>query len=102
MIYWANNSKLYVPDFILETEDTIYMSETKAKDQMETAETYCRYASEFTEKNGGKPWLYLLVAHDEVDINRNLGIFQKKYENFKRFESTPITTIKSNYTLLVG
>jgi type III restriction enzyme len=86
MIYWANNSKLYVPDFILETADTIYMAETKAKDQMETAEvldkkkaaeTYCKYASEFTAEYGGKPWQYLLVAHDEVDINRSFGWFLK-------------------------
>lgn len=84
MIYWANNSKLYIPDFIIETADTIYMAETKAKDQMESAEvldkkkaaeTYCKYASEFTQNNGGKPWKYLLIGHDEVNVNSGFGYF---------------------------
>jgi type III restriction enzyme len=79
-IYWANNSKQYYPDFVVETADTIYMIETKAADQMETAEvldkkkaaeTYCKYASEFTAGHGGKPWRYVLIPHDEVSVNRS-------------------------------
>lgn len=84
LIYWANNSKLYVPDFIIETVDAIYMAETKAKDQLNSAEvldkkkaaeTYCRYATEYTMANGGKPWRYLLISHDEVGIDRSFGWF---------------------------
>jgi type III restriction enzyme len=84
LIYWANNSKLYVPDFIIETTDAIYMAETKAKDQMNSAEvldkkkaaeTYCRYASEYTAANGGKRWKYLLIPHDEVGMERSFGWF---------------------------
>src|SRR5690606_26950967 len=37
-IYWANNSKQYYPDFIVETAEAIYMVETKAKDQLSAAE----------------------------------------------------------------
>lgn len=84
MIYWANNSKLYIPDFIIETTDGIYMAETKAKDQLNSAEvldkkkaaqTYCKYASEYTAVHGGKPWRYLLIGHDEVDIMRSFRWF---------------------------
>ena len=32
-IYWDNNSKRYEPDFIVETENTIYMVEVKRSDQ---------------------------------------------------------------------
>jgi type III restriction enzyme len=84
-IYWANNSKQYYPDFVVETGDTIYMIETKAADQMESAdvldkkkaaETYCKYASEFTEEHGGKAWRYVLIGHDEVNVTRSFGYFK--------------------------
>ena len=74
-IYWANNSRQYIPDFVLETTDTIYLAETKAADQMKAADVldkkvaaakYCQYASEYTSANGGKKWAYLLIPHDEV------------------------------------
>ena len=75
-IYWSNGSKRYEPDFVVETEKVIYMVETKAaKDvtsedvqaKKKAAETYCENASEYTRANGGKPWRYVLLAHDKVD-----------------------------------
>lgn len=75
-IYWSNGSKRYEPDFVVETADAIYMVETKAKKNMQdadvlgkkkAAEEYCKNASEFTKTVGGKPWKYVLLAHDTVD-----------------------------------
>lgn len=75
-IYWSNGSKKYEPDFVVETADAIYMVETKAKNNMQdadvlgkkkAAEEYCKNASEFTKTVGGKPWKYVLLAHDTVD-----------------------------------
>ena len=75
-IYWANGSRRYEPDFIVETDKAIYMVETKAaKDitaadvqaKKKAADTYCENATEFTRANGGKPWKYVLLAHDKVD-----------------------------------
>lgn len=74
-IYWANNSKRYEPDFIVETNDFIYMIETKRADEIDkdevlakkmAAEEYCRNATEYTAENGGKPWKYVIIAHDIV------------------------------------
>ncbi|MDD4107815.1 MAG: DEAD/DEAH box helicase family protein [Prolixibacteraceae bacterium] len=74
-IYWANNSKRYEPDFIVETGDLIYMVETKRADEVEkeevlakkkAAEEYCRNATEYTSENGGKPWKYVIIGHDSV------------------------------------
>ncbi len=74
-IYWDNNSKRYEPDFIIETENAIYMIETKAANEMQdidvlakkaAAEKYCKYATEYTLSNGGKPWKYLLIPHNQV------------------------------------
>ena len=75
-IYWSNGSRRYEPDFVVETDKVIYMVETKAaKDvtaddvqaKKKAAETYCENASEYTKANGGKPWKYVLLAHDKVD-----------------------------------
>lgn len=75
-IYWSNGSKRYEPDFIVETEDCIYMIETKAANEVvneevqmkkQAAEEYCRHASEYTAENEGKPWKYVLLPHDTVD-----------------------------------
>lgn len=75
-IYWANGAKRYEPDFIVETSDCIYMVETKAAKDLsaedvlgkkKAAEEYCKNASEFTAKHGGKPWKYHLLRHDLVE-----------------------------------
>ena len=75
-IYWDNNSKRYEPDFIVETNAGIYMVEVKRADQTEeqsvlakkaAAEHFCKYATEFTSANDGKPWHYLLLPHNAID-----------------------------------
>jgi len=83
-IYFNNNSQRYEPDFVVETDDTIYMVETKGTDQIisddvkmkkEAALTYCKYASEYTSNNGGKPWKYLLIPSDQVSITNSFGYY---------------------------
>jgi type III restriction enzyme len=83
-IYWANNSKQYYPDFVVETTDCIYMIETKAADQVINADVldkkkaalkYCKYASEFTTVNRGKQWRYMLIPHNEVSNSRSFSSF---------------------------
>lgn len=75
-IYWSNGSRRYEPDFIVETEDCIYMVETKAANELSNEEVlmkktaaceYCRHATEYTMENGGKPWKYVLLPHDIVE-----------------------------------
>jgi len=77
-IYWGQSgASRYEPDFIVETADTIYMCEPKASKNMkdadvlekkEAADEYCRAATEFNIENGGKPWKYLLIPHDEIRL----------------------------------
>jgi hypothetical protein len=75
----------YVPDFVAERDDELLMVETKARGDMGSAEvlakkeaaiTWCRHASKHAATYGGKPWRYVLVAHDEVAENRTLGSFR--------------------------
>ena len=72
----------YVPDFVVETDEEILMAETKKRDDLKSPEVkakaeaavrWCRHASDYTAKVGGKPWKYLLVPHDEVVENRTLA-----------------------------
>ncbi|MDE5572669.1 MAG: DEAD/DEAH box helicase family protein [Muribaculaceae bacterium] len=75
-IYWSSGAKKYEPDFIVETADIIYMCETKAEKDIKDADVlakaeaageFCRRATEFTAKTGGKPWRYVLIPHTLVD-----------------------------------
>jgi type III restriction enzyme len=76
--YDKNSSRKYEPDFIVETVDIIYMVETKDNRRLQdndvvmkakAAMQFCKAATEFSKENGGKPWEYALIAHDEVRIN---------------------------------
>ncbi len=75
----------YVPDFVAETRDSIYMAETKARNELndtvvlakkKAAEQWCAHATEFNKAQGRKPWKYLLVAHDQVQENMSLNSFR--------------------------
>lgn len=88
-IYWDNNSKRYEPDFIVETETTIYMMEVKRSDQTEettvlakkaAAERFCKYASKYTAANKGKNWKYLLLPHNEVTRTVSLKYVATKFK----------------------
>ena len=79
-IWWHHNTKLYEPDFIVETADCIYMIETKAANEITSAEVqektkaavkYCNYATDYTKENEGKPWKYILIPHDKVAKNNS-------------------------------
>lgn len=69
----------YQPDFVAELEHEVLMVETKARNEMddaivqakaEVARAWCKNASDHLQANGGKPWRYVLVPHDEVVENR--------------------------------
>ena len=71
----------YQPDFVAETDDMIYMLEPKARNQMDDADVnakkvatiqWCQRASNYSNANGGKPWNYILIPHDEIRENMTL------------------------------
>lgn len=77
-IYWGNKGQTYQPDFVAETEEFIYMIETKAADDIKTEEVqakkiaalkYCEFANEFIKEQGGKQWKYAIIPHDKVVKN---------------------------------
>jgi type III restriction enzyme len=78
----------YQPDFVAETEEMIFMLEPKARNEMddeivlakkEAALKWCTNASNHALSNGGKPWNYLLIPHDEIAENMTLDGLAKKF-----------------------
>ena len=78
----------YVPDFVAETEDCVLMVETKSQAEMadskvqaktDAAVKWCENAGNYLLKNGGKAWKYLLIPHDEVKENFQLGDYVRKF-----------------------
>lgn len=87
-ITWDNNKRNYEPDFVVETSDTIYLIETKKSTDIDDLEVqqkakaaleYCKNATEYTIKNQGKPWKYVLLPHDSVKYNMSLDYLVKQY-----------------------
>jgi type III restriction enzyme len=71
----------YQPDFVAETDATIYMLEPKRRDEMTDAEVvakkdavvkWCKQASDHAKTYKGKPWKYLLIPHDVIADNITL------------------------------
>jgi type III restriction enzyme len=87
-IYYRSgvNQPEYIPDFVVALDDITLMIETKkAKEVAEAQESgtevkakadqaviWCKNASAYAAKVGGKPWAYLLIPHDAVAPNMTL------------------------------
>ena len=78
----------YQPDFVAETDDTIYMLEPKARNELDDQEvlekqamavTWCQHASTHTASYGGKPWQYVLIPHDVIAENMTLKGLVSQY-----------------------
>jgi len=77
-IWYNNNSDRYIPDFIAETNNVIYLIEIKAEKEIEdrivqlkaeAAINYCKAATEVNKKRKQKEWKYILIPHNKTDIN---------------------------------
>lgn len=88
-IYWKNNSKQYHPDFVAETNDSIYLVETKKQDDIATSDVqdkakaaleFCKNATDYTVANSGKPWRYILIPHNAVQLNMSFATLVKQFE----------------------
>lgn len=74
----------YVPDFVVETSHSMLMCETKARNELGSAEVsakgdagafWCRHATDHALKTGSRPWKYLLIPHDVVTEDKRLTDF---------------------------
>ncbi|NRT58026.1 DEAD/DEAH box helicase family protein [Sphaerotilus uruguayifluvii] len=81
----------YIPDFVAEIDNKIFMVETKARTDIDTQEVqakaaaavrWCKHASDHAASVGSKSWHYLLVPHDEMSESKRLT-------DFLRYEVRP-------------
>lgn len=81
-LYWGQGREHnYVPDFVVETNNAIYIVETKDHTKLDTeevvmkadtAKTYCQVATDFNRKFNKKPWKYLLIPDDKINTTSSL------------------------------
>lgn len=80
-ITWGKMGSRYEPDFIVETEDAIYMAEVKKAGDVESsdvqekaraAKLYCEQATEYTSDKGGKKWIYIILPHDRITLSSSV------------------------------
>jgi type III restriction enzyme len=78
----------YVPDFVAATAHMNLLIETKRAADMDSAEVrakaeaamqWCTQACAYSAQHGGKPWRYLLIPHDAVQVNVTLDALVSRY-----------------------
>ena len=77
----------YEPDFVVETDQKFLLCEIKRSSDLQdpvviqkarAATHWCNLASKHAKQHSTKPWLYLLIPHDSVDLSASLeGLIAK-------------------------
>ncbi len=81
-----NRGRRYEPDFVVETEDRIYLVEVKGEDKLQDPDViakkkravqYCEVSSRWGRANGYKEWRYLFIPSKQIQANSTFGYFTK-------------------------
>ena len=77
-----NHGHTYEPDFVVETEDIIYLVEVKGEDKLHDPDViakkergiqYCAVASRWGKANGYKEWRYLFIPATQIQSNSSFA-----------------------------
>lgn len=83
-----NHGKNYEPDFVVETDDTIYLVEVKAEKDLNNPDViakkkrgilYCETVTHWSEANSYKPWRYLFIPANQIFPNSTFKMIVKKF-----------------------
>lgn len=86
-----NHGRNYEPDFVVETESTIYLVEVKGEDKLNDPDViakkkrgiqYCEVASRWGKANGYKEWRYLFIPSKQVMPNSSFMILAKRFQEY--------------------
>ena len=86
-----NHGRNYEPDFVVETESTIYLVEVKGEDKLNDPDViakkkrgiqYCEVASRWGKANGYKEWRYLFIPSKQVMPNSSFMILEKRFQEY--------------------
>lgn len=84
-----NHGHNYEPDFVVETESTIYLVEVKGEDKLNDPDViakkkrgiqYCKVASRWGKANGYKEWRYLFIPSKQVMPNFSFMLLAKRFQ----------------------
>ena len=87
-IMWNRAGDRYEPDFVVETNDTIYMVEIKqdreimsdeVQNKKKAALKYCEDATEYNKANGKKDWKYIIIPGSEVKFSRTMKEYNELF-----------------------
>ena len=83
-----NNGRQYEPDFVVETDNLIYLTEVKGEDKLndpdviakkKTGMRYCRIVSDWSKANGYKEWRYLFIPSQQIHSNSTFKTLAKQF-----------------------
>ena len=83
-----NHGHNYEPDFVVETQNTIYLVEVKGEDKLnepdviakkERSIKYCDIASRWGKANGYKEWKYLFIPSKQILPNSSFMHLAEKF-----------------------
>jgi type III restriction enzyme len=84
-----SHEESYEPDFVVETTMEKFLCEPKRANEMtdevvlgkaDAAAIWCKHATAHAKENGGKPWRYLLIPHDQIQDQMTLAGLAARYE----------------------
>ena len=87
-IYY-NRGKRYEPDFVVETDETIYLVEVKGENMLEDADViakkeraiqYCAHATKWCLENGYKAWKYVFIPAGEIKASSSVMNLAMRFE----------------------
>ena len=83
-----NHGHRYEPDFVVETEELIYLVEVKGEDKLhapdvlakkERSVSYCQIASAWCKANHYKEWRYLFIPSQQIRSNSTFKTLSKQF-----------------------
>ena len=83
-----SHDESYEPDFVVETNKEKFLCEPKRSNEMtndivlakaQAAAVWCNNASIHAKEYGGKPWIYLLIPHDQISEQMSLAGLAARY-----------------------
>ena len=84
-----SHEESYEPDFVVETTTEKFLCEPKRANEMtdevvlakaDAAATWSKHATSHANENGGKPWRYLLIPHDQIQDQMTLAGLAARHE----------------------
>lgn len=83
-----NRNHRYEPDFVVETEDIIYLVEVKGEDKLSDPDVlakkargiqYCAVASRWGKANGYKEWRYLFIPAGQIMASSSFKVLAERF-----------------------